>query len=68
VQYFALPSEAQWPMSIWNRAALQVFLNLSLTFQLAQVLSICDCLLLLATSAILLRDRSLSFSAAFSLA
>jgi hypothetical protein len=55
-------------MSIWNRAALQVFLNLSLTFQLAQVLSISDCPLLLATSAILLRDRSLSFSAAFSLA
>jgi hypothetical protein len=68
MQYFALSPEAQWPMSIWNRAPLQVFLNLGLTFEMAQALSIGVCLLLLAASVILLRGRNLSFSAAFSLA
>ena len=68
MQYFALSPEAQWPMSIWNRAPLQVFLNLGLTFQMAQALSICVYLFLLATSVILLRGRNVSFSVAFSLA
>jgi hypothetical protein len=35
-QYFALPPEEQWPMRLWNRAPLQVFLTLGLPYPAAQ--------------------------------
>lgn len=68
MQYFGLSSEVQWPMDIWNRAPLQVFLNLGLTFEVAQAMSISICLLLLAASVLLLRHVKVSFSTAFALA
>ena len=68
MQYFALSTEAQWPMNIWNRAPLQVLLELGLSFGTAQALSIGFYLLFLGASVFLLWGRTLHFSLLFALA
>lgn len=67
-QYFALPLDSQWPMRLWNRAPLQLFLNAGLSFEAAQALSLAVYALLLMVAAGLLRDRPLQFSEVFALA
>lgn len=67
-QYFALPADVRWPMLLWNRAPLQVFLNAGLSFELAQALSLALYVLLLFGAAVLLRGRRLRFAEVFALA
>ena len=67
-QYFALPLEAQWPMNIWNRAPLQVFLNMGLKFGVSQALSLALYALALGASLFLLRGRRIGFAIIFALA
>ncbi|WP_157966403.1 hypothetical protein [Oceanibium sediminis] len=66
--YFALDDASQWPMRTWNRAPLQVFLNLGLPFGAAQAASIALYGLLLGISGLVLRGRALTFASAFALA
>ena len=67
-QYFALPADVRWPMLLWNRAPLQVFLNAGLSFEVAQALSLALYVLLLLVAAALLRGRRLRFAEIFALA
>ncbi len=65
LQYFALPPDQQWPMSLWNRASLQLFLGAGLPYGAAQALSLGIFAVLLAVSCRRLRRARAGFAPVF---
>lgn len=66
-QYMVLPLDEQWPMSIWNRAPLQVLLNFGFPFGTAQTVAIGIYVLFLTISCICLSRRQLTFPLIFAI-